>query len=504
MTRIILSIFVIVTLLSLIGCSQTVSGQVLQSDKPRDTSPSVSQSDLTALVDGNNAFAFALYQVLKQTGGNLFYSPYSISEALAMTYAGARGETQIDMAKALNFTLSQDRLHPAFNSLDLQLKQRGQGAQGKNGTPFRLDVANAIWGQKDYQFLAQYLDVLAQNYGAGLMIVDFIKQTEQSRLTINQWVSEQTQGKIKDLIPQGGINDLTRLVLTNAIYFNASWMYPFDDKATVNGPFYLLDGSSVTVPMMKQTESFKYTEGADYQAVELPYSGQELSMVIMLPKAGEFEAFENSLNAELVKTIISQLEINEVSLTMPKFEYDSSFGLTQALSTLGMGIAFTQDADFSGMDGNHDLLIQDVLHKAFVSVDEAGTEAAAATAVIVGLTAMPQSASCRMRGISSSFNPGITGATSTPTGTPASLSACTASSRRSGRAARGSIRRASSPSRLVIDRNTCAAPSAANALNRSASRVTSVLLVTTPTGLRNSPNTSRQRLVSCRRRSAGW
>ncbi len=389
MKRTILIALVMITLLSLLGCGQTASGQVVQSDKPRDTSPSVDESDLTALVDGNNAFAFNLYQVLKQSGGNLFYSPYSISEALAMTYAGARGETEKDMAEALDFTLSQDRLHPAFNSLDLQLKQRGQGAAGKNGTGFKLDVANAIWGQKGYQFLAQYLDILAQNYGVGLRIVDFIKQTEQSRVTINQWVSDQTEGKIKDLIPPGVINDLTRLVLTNAVYFNAAWQYPFNDKATSDGLFYLLDGGNVTVPMMKQTESLGYAKGANYEAVELPYSGQELSMVILLPQAGEFEPFENSLDAGLVKTIISQLEKNDVSLTMPKFEYESSFSLKQALSTLGMGVAFTSDADFSGMDGNHDLLIQDVLHKAFVSVDEAGTEAAAATAVIVGLTSMP-------------------------------------------------------------------------------------------------------------------
>ena len=389
MTRIILSMLVMITLLSLLACGPAASGQLLQSDKPRDTSPSVDASDLTALVKGNNAFAFDLYQVLKQMGGNLFYSPYSISEALAMTYAGARGQTEKDMAEALNFTLSQDRLHPAFNSLDLQLKQRGKGAQGTDGSDFRLDVANAIWGQKDYQFLAQYLDVLAQNYGAGLRIVDFINQMEKSRVTINQWVSDQTQGKIKDLVPPGAINDLTRLVLTNAIYFNAAWKYPFNDEVTSNGLFYLLDGSSVTASMMKQTESFKYAEGADYQAVELTYSGEELSMVILLPKAGEFEVFENSLDAELVKTIIGQLEKKEVSLTMPKFEYESSFSLKQALSMLGMEVAFTPDADFSGMDGNHDLLIQDVLHKAFVSVDEAGTEAAAATAVIVGTTSIP-------------------------------------------------------------------------------------------------------------------
>jgi serpin B len=389
MIRTILLLLVSTILFVLLGCGQTVSGQVLQSDKPRDTSPVVDKTDLATLVDGNNAFAFDLYQALRQTEGNLFYSPYSISEALAMTYAGARGETEKDMAEALNFTLSQDRLHPAFNSLDLQLKQRGQGAKGKSGEGFRLNVVNAIWGQEGYQFLAQYLDVLAQNYGAGLRIVDFVKETEQSRIMINQWVSDQTEGKIKDLIPPGAIDQLTRLVLTNAVYFNAAWQYPFDENATSNDLFHLLNGSDVTVPMMKQTESFRYAEGANYQAVELPYDGQELSMVILLPKVGQFDAFEKSLDVELVKAIIDKLETSQVTLTMPKFEYESSFGLKQALSTLGMGVSFTPGADFSGIDSEHDLLIQDVLHKAFVSVDEAGTEAAAATAVIVGVTSIP-------------------------------------------------------------------------------------------------------------------
>ena len=306
-----------------------------------------------------------------------------------MTYAGARGETEKDMSGALDFTLSQDRLHPAFNSLDLQLKQRGQGAKGKDEEGFRLHVVNAIWGQKDYEFLAQFLDVLAQNYGAGLRILNFINETEQSRLAINKWVSDQTEERIKDLVPQGAIDQLTRLVLTNAIYFNAAWQYPFNENTTSDGLFHLIDGSDVTAPMMKQTESFGYTEGIDFQAVELPYDGQELSMVILLPKAGQFDTFEAKLDAEFFGTIIDKLERNEVALTMPKFEYESSFGLKQALSALDMGVAFTTDADFSGMNGERDLLIQDVLHKTFVSVDEAGTEAAAATAVIVGVTSVP-------------------------------------------------------------------------------------------------------------------
>jgi serpin B len=382
-------LLVSVILLGLLGCTSAVSGQVLQSDKPRNTSPAVDETDLTTLVDGNSAFAFDLYQTLRQNGTNLFYSPYSISEALAMTYAGAHGETEKDMAGALDFTLSQDRLHPAFNSLDLQLKERGQEAKGKDEEGFRLHVVNAIWGQKDYKFLGEFLDVLAQNYGAGLRILDFINETEQSRLAINKWVSDQTEERIKDLVPQGAIDQLTRLVLTNAIYFNAAWQYPFNENATSDGLFHLIDGSDVTAPMMKQTESFGYTEGIDFQAVELPYDGQELSMVILLPQAGQFDTFEAKLDAEFFKAIIHKLERHEMVLTMPKFEYASSFGLKQALSTLGMGVAFTTDADFSGMNGERDLFIQDVLHKAFVSVDESGTEAAAATAVIVGVTSVP-------------------------------------------------------------------------------------------------------------------
>jgi serpin B len=293
------------------------------------------------------------------------------------------------MAEALRFDLPQDRLHPAFNGLDLQLKQRGEGAKSKDDEGFRLNIVNAIWGQKDYRFLDEFLDVLAQNYGAGLRIVDFINETEQSRLTINQWVSDQTEGKIEDLIPQGLINQLTRLVLTNAVYFNAAWEHQFQESATSDGPFHLLDGDDVTIPMMHQTESFGYAEGDGYQAIELPYDGRELSMVILLPEEEGFDAFENKLDVEFIDTVIDNLELQQVALTMPKYEYQSDFSLKDALTTLGMGVAFTMDADLSGMNGNHDLFIQDVVHKAFVAVDESGTEAAAATAVVVQLKLAP-------------------------------------------------------------------------------------------------------------------
>jgi serpin B len=389
MKKALVLLLVVSLVLPLMGCGQPAAGELLKSDKERITSPDVSPSDQAQLVEGNSAFAFELYQALKGNEGNIFYSPYSISVALAMTYAGARGDTAQEMADTLDFLLEQERLHPAFNWLDAELASRGEGAQGKDSEGFRLNVVNAIWGQKDYSFLPTFLDVLAENYGAGLRILDFISETEKSRVTINDWVSDQTEGRIKDLIPQGAIDALTRLVLTNAIYFNAAWEYPFDEDMTANGPFYLLDGGQVSVPMMKQTESFGYTEGEGYQAIELLYDGDELSMVILLPTSGNFESFEEGLEVQQVSDIIGDLQFREVALTMPRFEFESEFSLKDTLEDMGMPTAFSGAADFSGMTGSPDLSISEVIHKAFVSVDEEGTEAAAATAVIMGETAMP-------------------------------------------------------------------------------------------------------------------
>jgi len=388
---VVLVIVLLLPLIASIQMGQPAVGEVLQSDKERISLPDAASNEQALLVEGNSAFAFELYQAaLKGKEGNLFYSPHSISLALGMTYAGARGDTAGQMATTLHFMLEQDRLHPAFNWLDAELARRGEGAQGKDGEGFRLNIVNAIWGQKDYEFLTNFLDVLAENYGAGLRILDFINETEKSRLTINDWVSDQTEGRIEDLIPQGAIDALTRLVLTNAIYFNAAWECPFDEDMTADGPFYLLDGGKVTVPMMKQTESFGYTKGEGYQAVELLYDGDELSMVILLPASGNFEAFEEGLQAQKVSDIISGLQLTEVALTMPKFEFESEFSLKDTLAEMGMPIAFSGAADFSGMTGNPELCISEVVHKAFVAVDEAGTEAAAATAVIMKLTAVPE------------------------------------------------------------------------------------------------------------------
>jgi len=389
MKKIIMSALMAIILLGLMACAQPVASEIIRSEKQRVTSPDVNEADLETLVTGNSAFAFDLYQTLREEDGNLFYSPYSISLALAMTYAGARGETAQQMADTLHFVLYQDSLHPAFNSLDIELSQRGEGAKGKDGEGFRLNIVNAIWGQDGYQFLSEFLDVLAENYGAGLRTLDFANAPEESRITINNWVSDQTEDRIEDLIPQGLIDALTRLVLTNAIYFNAAWQHPFSEDITEDGPFYLLDGGEVTVPMMRQTESFSYAEGDEYQAVELPYDGRELSMVILLPRAGQFEAFEGSIDAQVVDAILKGLESRQVALTLPEFEFESYFHLKEILAAMGMPVAFSGDADFSGMTGNRELFIAEVIHKAFISVDEAGTEAAAATAVVMKEIAAP-------------------------------------------------------------------------------------------------------------------
>jgi serpin B len=390
MNKLFLYVLMVALMLGLVACAQPVTGEVIQSEKQRVTSPNVNEADLATLVEGNSTFAFDIYEALREADGNLFYSPYSISLALAMTYAGARGETAQQMADTLHFVLPQNRLHPAFNALDLELGRRGEGAKGKDGDGFRLNIVNAIWGQKDYGFLSEFLDLLAENYGAGLRVLDFASAPEESRITINNWVGDQTEGRIEELIPQGLIDTLTRLVLTNAIYFNAAWQHPFQEDMTEDGLFYLLDGGEVTVPMMRQVELFGYTEGNGYQAVELPYEGGELSMVILLPAPGQFEAFESRLDAQQVGEIIGRLEHRQVTLEMPRFEFKSGFRLKKTLVAMGMPLAFSGAADFSGITGNRDLFIADVVHKAFVSVDEAGTEAAAATAVVMPMAIPPE------------------------------------------------------------------------------------------------------------------
>lgn len=391
MKKIMKSFFIVLIItLSLSACQVAPSTVLAQSDKPRDTQPQVSSSDSAVLVAGNSTFAFDLYHRLKDEPDNLFFSPYSISIALAMTYAGAAGDSESQMAQAMHFDLPQAQLHPAFNKLSLELDQR-TSAEGIDSTKaFKLHVVNATWGQTGFAFLPGYLDILAEDYGAGIRLLDFSANPENARSTINQWVSRETENKINDILPVGSIDTLTRLVLSNAIYFKADWANEFDKGLTQEDVFHLLAGGTTTVPMMNRTGFYNYAAGAGYQALELPYAGGQLSMLVILPDEGQFAQVASSLNLTILEGIVSSLQSTNVDLTLPKFTFEYDLGLKGWLQQLGMTDAFDATrADFSGMNGKKDLYISDALHKAFVAVDEAGTEAAAATTVIVGVTSAP-------------------------------------------------------------------------------------------------------------------
>lgn len=385
-------IFTVIAGLLLAGCAPEVSMAIAQSNNPRASASQVAGEDLQALVSGNSAFALDFYQAVRGADGNLFFSPYSLSLALAMTYVGANGETAAQMAEALRFLVPDERLHPAFNALDQQLASRSQTTgPAEEGQKFQLRIANSIWGQADFAFLSAFLDRLAENYGAGLRLLDFQKGSEPAREAINEWISEQTEEKIKDLIPQGGIDEDTRLVLANAIYFYADWLIPFEKERTRPGPFTLLDGRQIEVPMMSrdQPTALRYAQYEGVQVVELPYTGNTAAMLILVPEAGKLAEFEAALDAERLEQVLAGLEPVQVDLVMPKFKFQSKYNLAGTLAGMGMPAAFDPDlADFSGMDGKRDLVIGDVFHQAFVAVDEKGTEAAAATAVVMKLTAM--------------------------------------------------------------------------------------------------------------------
>jgi len=386
-------VFGLLILLTAQACSPALlapvtGSSVAVSDRPRDLSPVVAPDETSSLAAGNSAFAFDLYRRLAAEDGNLFFSPYSISTALAMTFAGAAGETADQMKGTLHFDLEAGALHAAFNAYALDLEARAKA--DVDGTPFELSIANSLWGQEGFAFQPEFLDLLAENYAAGMRLVDFVADPEASRQVINRWVSDETRKRIEDLIPEGAIDEMTRLVLANAIYFKASWMSAFDPDATASEPFHRLSGDTVDVPMMHAEESYRYLVADGYQAIELPYQSGEMSMVILLPDEGRFEVFQDALGPDQLERALGQMTYGPVRLGLPRFTYESEFSLRDALEGLGMTDAFEPDrADFSGMDGNRDLYISSVQHKAFVAVDEKGTEAAAATAVIMGVTSAP-------------------------------------------------------------------------------------------------------------------
>jgi serpin B len=360
-----------------------------KSDLPRTTSPHIPPADSQTLVRGNNAFALDIYRTLSTQDGNLILSPFSISLALAMTYAGARAETESQMAGTLHFDLPQGRLHPAFNALDQDLATRGE-AGADEMEPLQLKIANAVWAEQTYPFLQEFLDLIASNYGAGIHLADFINQFEAVRQEINDWVLDRTEEKIKDLLPEGVLNPDTRMVLVNAFYFQADWLSQFDANDTFDSPFHLLDGTEVTVPMMHRGLSVPYFQGDGFQAVELPYAGDTAAMVIVVPDPGNFEAFEASLSPARLDETLNRMQPTSAMVALPKFSFESQFNLSDVLKSMGMMDAFEAgNADFSGMTAKNDLFISDVIHKAFVAVDEEGTEAAAATAVIMEAASAP-------------------------------------------------------------------------------------------------------------------
>jgi len=366
------------------GALSGSQSKVLQSNVQRIQNPQVSQADLDLLVKGNSAFGFDFFQQVRVEQSNQFFSPLSLSTALAMTYGGARGSTAEQMAQVMHFNLPPEQFHPAFNALDLQLHQGSQDQA--DSQPFQLDVSNSIWGQKEHPFKPEFLDLLAQNYGAGLRLADFIQDAEGARKEINDWVSEKTRERIQDLIPQGGVDDSTRLVLANAIYFKADWLYPFEANNTTDIPFFLLDGSQVQVKTMSfdQPETLPYYKGDGLEAVELPYVGEEVSMWVLVPDSGQLAALESGFDLVQMERIRSESHGTELQLLLPKFEYTVAYELSDLLAEMGMPDAFCAGApDFSVMDETGDLCIDKIFHKAFVAVDEKGTEAAAASAVVM-------------------------------------------------------------------------------------------------------------------------
>jgi serpin B len=371
-----------------------VEGGLVQSALAMETSPQVDADQIAQFAQGNTAFASAFYHLIQEDEGNIIYSPFSISLALSMAMAGAETTTEEVMMNALRMTLPEEEVYPAFNALLLALEvSENTEVSELAGSQFTLNIANSLWGQAGFELKPAFLDTLARYFGVGMYTVDFENDPEAARAAVNKWVAEETNEKIKDLIPQGAINELTRLILANAIYFNGSWMYPFSEGATSQEAFTLLDGSETMVDMMKMGgTSLAYLEGDGFQAVTLPYLSPDFSMLLLVPDAGQFSAVESTLDADSLMAIIGKMQSNQVALQMPKFDFETATNANSVLTDLGMGEIFDPDAaDFSGITDEDRLFVTSVLHKATIKVDENGTEAAAATAVVMGIkSALPE------------------------------------------------------------------------------------------------------------------
>jgi serpin B len=338
--------------------------------------------DIRAVARGNNQFALDIYRQLAaaaEAGENLLVSPLSISAALGMTYAGARNQTAQQMAAGLHFTLPDDRFHAVFGDLLADLGAEREG--------YELNIANRLFGQDGFAFKQPFLDTTSGNYRAPLEQLHFAGDPDESRLHINDWVEEQTNDRIKDLLPSGSVTSFTRLVLTNAIYFDGDWKYKFDKENTSDAAFHLADGGVTQASLMYQRNAFRYGRFDGFQMLELRYAGDDLSMVLMLPDAVDgIAALEESLTDEKLTTNLAAMYEREVDVYFPKFTFSSSFGLSDSMAARGITDLFSPgSADLTGI-ADAGLFVSDVLHKTFIDVSEEGTEAAAATAVVVGIT----------------------------------------------------------------------------------------------------------------------
>lgn len=364
------------------------SGDYVASQVDRQMDPQVPPGQIEALINGNTQFAVGVYHQIREGQENLIFSPISLSLALSMAMAGAESQTETEMLTALQFPLPEMEVHPAFNGALLAV-EASQNEGDHEG--FQLNLANALWTQADLSVQPDFLDTLALNYGAGLYQVDFKSNPDAARRTINRWVARETHDHIDNILGPGSVDPQTRLVLANAIYFKAVWDETFDKAATAKEPFTRLDGKEVSVDMMKiWDEPYAYHQGGNYQAVTVDYLNPDFSMVILVPDPGAFTTVEDQLSAEFINAMLNDLDYQDLNLQMPKFGFDTQFEVTPILEQLGMSAAFQRNgADFSGITDEEPLFISSVAHMATISVDEEGTEAAAATTIMFGLGAAP-------------------------------------------------------------------------------------------------------------------
>lgn len=381
----------LVAVFALVGCNPPLpgGGEDARSDLQRLTTPAPA-GDVEATVRGLNDFTFSLNKRITKPTENFIVSPVSINTALGMASAGAAGTTLDAFRSTLRVNISQSDFHGAMNTLDRELSSRGQGAQGTEGRPFKLSIVNQTFSQTGYKLERSYLDLLAQQYGTGLKLVDFEKQTEAARLTINDFVAVHTSNLIPELLKRGTVTGDTRVVLANAVYFNASWASPFEKTATRPANFTLLGGNTVLVDTLNDSvHSARAATVGGVEVVELPYQKDEVSMLILMPPAGDLASLESSLDNAKLDSFLSALTPQQLDFSMPKFKIDSPSDLSEPLKEEGLAVAFGGDADFSGMTGTKELSISGVLHQAVIKVTEEGTEAAGATAVVFGVTSVP-------------------------------------------------------------------------------------------------------------------